>query len=84
MTKWLVFNGHMAHAMGRRYRSETQDRPICGANRHWHTGRPTNKRSVKCIRCLRILGLKTPKTLRERIANVNAELRTLRMKARRV
>jgi len=84
MTEWRVFNGHMAHAMGRRYPSETLDRPICGANRRWHLGRATNRRSLKCIRCLRILGLKTPKTLRERIANVNAELRTLRMKTRRV
>lgn len=83
MTTWRVFNENLAHAMGRRYPSETQDRPICGANRHWHIGRPMNRQSRKCIRCLRLTGRETPKILREKIARANAELRRLRALARR-
>jgi hypothetical protein len=75
----------MAHAMGRRYKSDTRDRAICGAFRNYSasTYRPSTRRDVRCIRCLRILGHETPKKLRVQIALANAELRMLRAIARR-
>lgn len=84
-TEWRIFNGLLAHAVGRRYKGERDLRPICGANRYtWaRRGHPMKRGAVKCIRCLRILGLKTPKRIRQRIELINLEKRRLHAALRR-
>lgn len=82
--KWVCCNGDLAHALGTRYKSETRDRPICGAKRYsFGSSREATARSVKCIRCLRLLGRVVPKKLRVRAELLNAELRVVRMRMRR-
>lgn len=81
MPEWRVRNGLMSHAMGH----FSTERALCGAFRYYPASayRPATRRDMKCLRCLKILGRKPPKKLREKIARANAELRTLYAMARR-
>lgn len=85
MTTWRVLNNNVAHAMGRKYKMETFDRALCGARRYqnWRFFPEENHRSVRCLRCLRILGFKEPKNVKEELSIANATLRRLRAVARR-
>lgn len=84
---WLVRHGRLAHAMGRRFATEHDERALCGAMRYHAKatsfGRPMGKRDVRCLRCMRILGMKPSKSLRERAELLNAELRVVHAKMRR-
>lgn len=76
--------GMISHALGRRYRSETVDRPICGARRYRPTVyTPETSLHIRCLRCLRILGLHEPKEIREQLSLANGAVRLLRMVARK-
>lgn len=73
-----------AHAFSRRWPSEKRPRPICGARRYNPVPcTPLGPRSRACLRCAQIAGHTLPKKLRQRIAALNAELRTLHARARR-